>query len=102
MYDGKDQSTVRYKTYEEWLEKYWDQTIRLCQHVLQPGGKMCYILSGYGSDNTKEKYDLLGDMNKITKNYFHLKSHQPMHNKDVYVRTKESETGEEIMLFIKK
>ena len=102
MYDGKDQSTVRYKTYEEWLEKYWDQTIQLCQHVLQPSGKMCYILSGYGSDNTKEKYDLLGDMNKITKKYFQLKSHQPMHNKDVYVRTKESETGEEIMIFIKK
>ena len=102
MYDGKDQSTARYKTYEEWLDKYWEKTIQLCHHVLEKGGKMCYILSGYGSDNTKEKYDLLGDMNKITKKYFQLKSHQPMHNKDVYVRTKESETGEEIMIFIKK
>lgn len=101
MYDGKDQSTSRYKTYEEWLDKYWEKTIQLCHHVLEKGGKMCYILSGYGSDNTKEKYDLLGDMNKITKKYFQLKSHQPMHNKDVYVRTKESETGEEIMIFIK-
>jgi hypothetical protein len=63
---------------------------------------MCYILSGYGSDNVKEVYDLVGDMNKIAKKYFTLKSKQPMYNKDVYVRTKVSETSEEIMVFVKK
>jgi hypothetical protein len=102
MYDGKDQSTARYQNYEEWLEKYWKATIQLCHHVLEKGGKMCYILSGYGSDNTKEKYDLLSDMNSITKTHFKLLSRQPMYNKDVYVRTKENETGEEIMIFTKQ
>lgn len=102
MYDGKDQSTSRYQSYEEWLEKYWEATIQLCHHVLEKGGKMCYILSGYGSDNTKEKYDLLGDMNAISKKHFKLTSRQPMYNKDVYVRTKENETGEEIMIFTKQ
>jgi len=61
---------------------------------------MCYILSGYGSDNTKEQYDLLGDMNKITKKYFRAYSQQPMYNKNVHV-TKHRETGEQIMVFLK-
>lgn len=100
VYAGEEQSTSRYKTYEEWLEKYWHVTIKLCWHVLQKGGRMCYILSGYGSENTKEQYDLLGDMNKITKKYFRLRSKNLMHNKDVHV-TKHKETAEQIMVFVK-
>jgi len=101
LYPGSSQSTDRYKTYEEWLEKYWEATIKLCEHVLAPNGKLCYILSGYGSENIKEKYDLLGDMNNITKKYFTFNSKQPMYNKDVHV-TKHKETSEQIMIFLKK
>jgi hypothetical protein len=100
LYDSKQQSTEKYKTYEEWLEKYWEATIQLCYYVLAPKGKMCYILSGYGSQNTGNSYDLLKDMNKITKKYFTMKSQQPMYNKDVHV-TKHKETAERIMIFEK-
>jgi len=109
-YPGRDQSIVKYKTYEEWLEKYWEATIRLCHQVLQKGGRLCYILSGYGqgasppttnrSENTKKQYDLLTDMNKITRQYFKLRSEQPMYNKDVHV-TEHKETNEKIMVFVK-
>lgn len=100
LYAGKNQSTTQYKTYEEWLTKYWEETIRLCDYVLEPHGKMCYILSGYGSENTGDQYDLLGDMNKIAKKYFTFKSQQPMYNKDVH-STKHKETAEQIMIFQK-
>lgn len=100
LYKGAEQSTNKYKSYEEWLEGYWEKTIELCYHVLEPGGRLCYILSGYGSDNTKEQYDLLGDMNRITKKYFKLQSSQPMHNKDVH-STNHKETAEKIMVFVK-
>ena len=100
LYAGKNQSTEKYKTYEEWLTKYWEETIRLCHYVLEPKGKMCYILSGYGSENTGDQYDLLGDMNKIAKKYFTFKSQQPMYNKDVH-STKHKETAEQIMIFQK-
>jgi len=100
LYKGGEQSTEKYKTYEEWLAKYWEETIKLCYYVLQKGGKMCYILSGYGSENTKEQYDLLGDMNKITKKYFKLQSTQPMYNKNVHV-TDHKEPSEKIMVFTK-
>jgi hypothetical protein len=105
-YPGKDQSIMKYKTYEEWLEKYWEATIRLCHYVLQKGGRLCYILSGYGQgassskENTKDQYDLLTDMNKITRQYFKLRSEQPMYNKDVHV-TEHKETNEKIMVYIK-
>jgi hypothetical protein len=98
MYPGKKQSTSIYKTYGEWLVGYWENTIKLCHKVLMDGGKMCYILSGYGSDN---EYDLLNDMNKITQKYFTLKSIQPMYNKNVHV-TEHRDTAEKIMIFIKK
>ena len=100
LYDSKHQSTDKYKTYEEWLEKYWEATIQLCHYVLAPKGKMCYILSGYGSQNTRDSYDLLKDMNAITKKYFTMKSQQPMYNKDVHV-TKHKEAAERIMIFEK-
>jgi hypothetical protein len=100
LYPGKAQSTTQYKTYEEWLEKYWEATIKLCYFVLKPGGKMCYILSGYGSENTGNVYDLLKDMNKVSAKYFILKSSQPMYNKNVN-STSHRETNEKIMTYVK-
>jgi len=100
LYKGGKQSTSSYKTYEEWLVGYWEETVKLCHHVLQKDGKMCYILSGYGSENTKDEYDLIGDMNKISKKYFKLHSIQPMYNKNVNV-TEHKEPSEKIMVFIK-
>lgn len=100
LYEGSNQSTSNYKDYEEWLEKYWRKTIECCYYVLKKNGKMCYILSGYGSDNT-QIYDLVNDMNKVSKEYFKIHSIQPMYNKDVHV-TKHKVTNEKIILFEKK
>ena len=101
MYDSENQSTTRYADYNDWLEKYWEQTIRLSSYVLEKGGRLCYILSGYGSPSGSEHYNLLEDMNRITKKYFILNSTQPMHNKNVHVST-HRDTAERIMIFTKK
>ena len=92
MYPGANQSTTTYKTYESWLAGYWEQTIQLCQKVLRKGGKLCYILSGYGDIN------LLDDMNLITRKYFTYVGTQPMYNKNVN-STNHRETSEQIMLW---
>lgn len=99
LYDSENQSTDKYKTYDEWLEKYWEKTIELCYFVLEKGGRLCYILSGYGSDNT-EKYNLINDMNNITEKKFELIAIKNMFNKNVNV-TQHRETGEKIMIFTK-
>jgi len=101
MYAGKNQSTEKYTSYEEWLENYWVKTMELCWWVLCKGGKMCYILSGYGSKNTKGTYDLLGDMNHLAEKRF---GYSPkvftMENKNANM-TKHRETGEKIVVFSK-
>jgi len=101
LYSGKTQSTERYKTYEDWLANYWEKTVRLCHHVLQKGGRMCYILSDYGQQDSLEHYNLVEDMNAIAKQSFRLKSKQTMLNKNVN-STKHRETGEQIMIFLKQ
>lgn len=100
LYEGKNQSTSKYKTYDDWLSKYWEQTIKLCDIVLEKGGRLCYIVSGYGSDKTTNNLNLVEDMNKITKKYFTYKRTLPMYNKNVNV-TKHKETGEHIIIFTK-
>lgn len=65
LYKGKNQSTERYKTYEEWLEKYWKQTIKLCYETLKNNNLMIYIISGY--TEKKSYINLEKDMNNISK-----------------------------------
>ena len=98
LYPGKNQSTTTYKTYEEWLEGYWHQTIQLCSHVLQPKGKLCYILSSGGGNQSS---DILKDMNAITATLFRKQDTLPMYNKNVHV-TAHRETAEKIMIYVKK
>lgn len=98
LYEGNNQSTTRYKTYHEWLEKYWEATIQLCKKVLAKNGKLCYIISGYGSSNTREQFDLIQDMNKVTTKYFQQIHDFPMYNKNVHVTT-HKEPSERILVF---
>jgi len=110
LYPGKKQSTTQYKSYEEWLEKYWMKTIEMCFYVLKPGGKLCYILSNYNSNMENSQgfqIDILEDMNNIVKRFF-IKNdakHRmmiPMHNKnDNMTGENHRETAEKIMIFIK-
>lgn len=100
IYKSKNQSTTRYNSYDEWLKKYWEATVVLCKDVLEKGGYMCYILSGYGSDKGNNSYDLINNMNNITNKYFQFISIQHMYNKNVHA-TKHRETGEKIILYKK-
>lgn len=101
LYDSENQSTLNYSSYISWLTNYWEKTVELCAEVLQDGGKMCYILSGYGSYNSNTFIDLKADMNKITKKYFiHIET-MGMENKNVHA-TNHRDTREHIIIFRKK
>jgi hypothetical protein len=100
MYPGENQSTSTYKNYNEWLVGYWAKTIDICHYVLQKGGKLCYILSSGGGENTSA--DILKDMNDITKKRFQWKTTLPMYNKNVHVTaSSHRETAEKIVIFMK-
>jgi len=99
LYPGKNQSTTVYKTYRDWLEGYWLATIRLCYHVLIPGGKMCYVLSASGGKNEN---NIMEDMNEITNTVFKLSRTVGMFNKNMYIPTGSNrESSEKIMIFTK-
>jgi len=92
-YSGEEQSVRKYPTYQLWLEKYWKKTVELCKYVLEPGGKMVYIISDYG------EYSLIKDMNEITRSVgFSLIKKENMYNKNVHV-TDHRETGEMIFIY---
>jgi hypothetical protein len=100
LYPGSNQSTTRYKTYDQWLQGYWYKTIQLCYYVLETGGTLCYILSSGGG---KSQTNILEDMNTITKQFFSFKTMIPMYNKNVHVTAgSHRETSEQIVLFTKK
>jgi len=99
LYPGEQQSTTVYKTYDDWLKGYWLNTMKVCKHVLKPGGKLCYILSSGGGPHTA--VDILKDMNDIARTMFSLKATIPMYNKNVHVTSgSHRETSEKIMVFI--
>jgi tRNA1(Val) A37 N6-methylase TrmN6 len=97
LYPGDNQSTTVYSSYKEWLAGYWEPTIQLCHQVLKSGGRMCYILSDYG---TTDHYNLVNDMNEITGRHFKWKRTLKMHNKNVN-STSHRETDEKIMIYMK-
>ena len=102
IYPGKKQSTMRYKTYEEWLHGYWEKTIQMCWHVLQPGGRLCYIVSNYQETENPE-LNLVSDMVNVTKQHGFLKKGaiRPMWNKTVAVNVDTGDNHENICLFVK-
>lgn len=99
LYEGNQQSTKQYKTYEEWLKKYWLSTIQLCHVVLKNTGKMCYIISQYKINN--KIIDLPNDMNKITRLYFESIGKIGIENSNVGI-TNHRETGETAFLWSKR
>jgi len=103
LYPGKKQSTERYQTYEEWLQGYWEKTIQMCWHVLEPGGRLCYIISNY-QESERPNINLVQDMVEITKKHGFAKKGaiRPMWNKTVAVNVDTGDNHENICLFVKK
>jgi len=71
IYDGDEQSTTLYPTYESWLKNYFSQTVRLVDLVTKRGSKIGIIMNDYylldGS-----YYPLIRDFNLIATESFQL------------------------------
>ena len=64
LYEGDLQSTAQYKTYEEWLEKYWNVTMKLCYSLLKENRQLMFVISGYTLK--KQIINLETDLHNIT------------------------------------
>jgi predicted acetyltransferase len=71
IYPTGQQSTTSYPNYEEWLSKYWEDTVALSYMVLKPGKRFGFIINNYVSLK-KEEYPLIQDLNMVALKYFKL------------------------------
>jgi hypothetical protein len=71
LYQSPNQSTDLYPNYTDWLEKYWEGTVRGCAKALAPNGRFGFIINDYVSLK-KEEYPLIHDLNMIALKYFKL------------------------------
>jgi hypothetical protein len=71
IYPTGDQSIDLYPNYEEWLCRYWEDTVALCYIVLKKGKKFGFIVNNYVSLK-KDDYPLIQDLNLIALKYFKL------------------------------
>jgi hypothetical protein len=92
LYQSDNQSTTNYNTYKEWLEHYWEPTVKMCKTVLHNEAIFCYIISPFGN------IELPNDMQKIATKYFLLREIVPIYNKNVN-STKHREPDDKLYIF---
>jgi predicted acetyltransferase len=71
IYQGGEQSIDSYPDYDEWLSRYWEDTVALCYLVLNKGGRFGLIVNNYVSLK-KQEYNLIQDLNIIALKYLKL------------------------------
>lgn len=99
LYNSEKQSTNTYNSYEEWLEKYWSITMKLCYSIIKNNKYLMYIITGYTLN--KQYINLEKDLVTITKNngFIYLKK---VHMKGKNIgSTKHRESKGSIYIFVK-
>lgn len=74
IYDSDDQSVTNYPDYEEWLEKYWAETVKLCVSVMRPTAKFGFVISNY-VNKQKVMTTISQDMRDVASRYLKLDHH---------------------------
>lgn len=64
IYDSEDQSIANFPKYEDWLEGYWAETVKICAEVMRPGAKFGFVISNY-RNHDKEEVNISQDMKLI-------------------------------------
>lgn len=97
IYPEGDQSTHMYPNYDQWLKRYWEDTVAMCHLVLNKGGRFAFIINNYVSLK-KEEYLLIQDLNLIALKYFRLAEVYDLANRVSPLRMNSKKRTE--MLFI--
>lgn len=103
IYDNNsgDQSTKLYKTYQDWLELYWYQTVVLCYLSIRRGGKLLMITNDYKTLKN-EKYYLIRDMNQIISQYFKIENIVCLVNRMSKLRAAEKSRYETLTIWVRQ
>ena len=47
IYNSEDQSVSSFPNYQDWLEGYWEETVKLAKAVMKPGARFGFVISNY-------------------------------------------------------
>ena len=98
------QSIDLYPDYESWLNNYLFSTLKLCNIVLRPGGKMGVMIGNYHKKLNGEFYDLIGDFTNFMKsqNNLVLEDTYFLKNRTSPLKNNDKLRGEILFIFTKK
>jgi hypothetical protein len=98
------QSIDLYPDYESWLNNYLFATLKLCNMLLKPGGKMAVMIGNYHKKLNGEFYDLIGDFNKFMEKqeHIHLEDMYFLKNRTSPLKNNDKLRGEILFIFTRK
>lgn len=68
IYSDGEQSFASFPDYQDWLEGYWAETVKLCKAVMRPGARFGFVISNYVNKN-KQKTTISEDMSAVATRY---------------------------------
>lgn len=74
IYPGEEQSLTNYPNYQDWLEGYWNETVKIAQQVLRPGGRFAFVISNYRNKEQQE-VAISQDMMQVVSRHLPLLQH---------------------------
>jgi hypothetical protein len=74
IYPGEEQSLSSFPNYQDWLEGYWNETVKIAVEVLRPGGRFAFVISDYRNKD-KQEVAISQDMMHVVRRHMPLKQH---------------------------
>ena len=74
IYPGEEQSLTNFPNYQDWLEGYWNETVKIAVEVLRPGGRFAFVISNYRNKH-KQEVAISQDMMTVVQRHLPLKQH---------------------------
>lgn len=72
IYHGGEQSYSSFPNYQDWLEGYWAETVKLCVAVMRPGARFGFVISNY-VNKAKQQTTISEDMFAVASRYLEFK-----------------------------
>jgi hypothetical protein len=74
IYPGEEQSLSSFPNYQDWLEGYWNETVKIAVEVLRSGGRFAFVISNYRNKD-KQEVAISQDMMHVVQRHMPLKQH---------------------------
>lgn len=100
IYPEGEQSIISYNTYEEWLDKYYNGTMNICNKMAKNGAIIAVIANNYYSLN-KKMFPLVNDFHNINIKYFKYIDTIYLQNRTSPLRSNNKDRMERLLLYRK-